>query len=197
MRRRLRTLHLYFFLRFQYYEVAYFDPNWDVYIIYSQITTELDDSSSTIEFEADSKAESVSLPSDPEPTDPEPTRTKSPSVRIQQALYIQMEFCEKSTLRQAIDNCLYLENIRAWRLFREIIDGLAHVHAQGILHRDLKPVNIFLDSNDHVKIGDFGLATAAVTSLTKPDGKDFFVYPNICQSYLHLLLFSLNHVSLK
>eukprot|EP00058_Branchiostoma_floridae_P027964 XP_002613455.1 hypothetical protein BRAFLDRAFT_71943 [Branchiostoma floridae] len=34
------------------------------------------------------------------------------------------------------------------------------LYMQGMIHRDLKPVNIFLDSNDHVKIGDFGLATS-------------------------------------
>uniref|UniRef100_A0A8C0CMP9 non-specific serine/threonine protein kinase n=1 Tax=Balaenoptera musculus TaxID=9771 RepID=A0A8C0CMP9_BALMU len=74
-------------------------------------------------------------------------------------LYIQMEYCEKSTLRDTIDQGLYRDTVRLWRLFREILDGLAYIHEKGMIHRDLKPVNIFLDSDDHVKIGDFGLAT--------------------------------------
>lgn len=41
-----------------------------------------------------------------------------------QFMYIQMEFCEKSTLRTAIDNGLYRETDRMWRLFREIVEGL-------------------------------------------------------------------------
>jgi translation initiation factor 2-alpha kinase 4 len=86
------------------------------------------------------------------------------SVKEIQFMYIQMEFCEKSTLRTAIDNGLYEDEERIWRLFREIVEGLAHIHQQGMIHRDLKPVNIFLDSNDHVKIGDFGLATTNIFS---------------------------------
>ncbi|KAG9481098.1 hypothetical protein GDO78_010378 [Eleutherodactylus coqui] len=87
-------------------------------------------------------------------------------------LYIQMEYCEKSTLRDTIDQGLYLDSNRLWRLFREILDGLAYIHEQGMIHRDLKPVNIFLDSEDHVKIGDFGLAT------DHPAYKPSIVFPN-------------------
>ncbi|XP_070440348.1 eIF-2-alpha kinase GCN2 isoform X3 [Equus przewalskii] len=86
-------------------------------------------------------------------------------------LYIQMEYCEKSTLRDTIDQGLYQDTVRLWRLFREILDGLAYIHEKGMIHRDLKPVNIFLDSDDHVKIGDFGLATdhLAFAADGKPD----------------------------
>ncbi|NXW06294.1 E2AK4 kinase, partial [Fregetta grallaria] len=84
---------------------------------------------------------------------------RTPVIQTVHYLYIQMEYCEKSTLRDTIDQGLYEDTSRLWRLFREILDGLAYIHEKGMIHRDLKPVNIFLDSDDHVKIGDFGLAT--------------------------------------
>ncbi|KAM3955318.1 eukaryotic translation initiation factor 2 alpha kinase Gcn2 [Aphomia sociella] len=151
-----------------------------------------DESSSSIEFAGDSDNKSRTIPSEDVPDTPRPL-----SIRPNQVLYIQMEFCEKHTLRQAIDNCLYQEYIRAWRLFREIVEGLAHVHQRGMIHRDLKPVNIFLDSNDHVKIGDFGLATKALTgipidekakleeiggSLTGQVGTALYLAPELLQS---------------
>lgn len=55
-----------------------------------------------------------------------------------QCMYIQMEYCEKSTLRTAIDSELFIDKTRIWRLFREIVEGLAYIHQQGIIHRDLK-----------------------------------------------------------
>ncbi|CAI9734436.1 eIF-2-alpha kinase GCN2-like [Octopus vulgaris] len=74
-------------------------------------------------------------------------------------LYIQMEYCEKKTLRLYIDKNPNKNIDEIWRLFREIVDALVYIHGQGIIHRDLKPGNIFLDSQDQIKIGDFGLAT--------------------------------------
>ncbi|KAF9914658.1 hypothetical protein BX616_007846, partial [Lobosporangium transversale] len=79
---------------------------------------------------------------------PKPSRT----------LYIQMEYCERQTLKDLIDIGVDIDD--GWRLFRQILEGLVHIHSQNIIHRDLKPVNIFLDANGDVKIGDFGLATS-------------------------------------
>lgn len=74
-------------------------------------------------------------------------------------LYIQMEYCERKTLQDVIDEGV--DEQEGWRLFRQILEGLVHIHGQGMIHRDLKPSNIFLDSNNDVKIGDFGLATTS------------------------------------
>lgn len=101
---------------------------------------------------------------DVDEVDSEISKVLSPKP-IMQIMYIQMEFCEKCTLRTAIDDNLYSNTDRLWRLFREIAEGLSHIHQQGIIHRDLKPVNIFLDSHDQIKIGDFGLATTSFLAL--------------------------------
>ncbi|KAJ4255420.1 eukaryotic translation initiation factor 2-alpha kinase [Fusarium torreyae] len=86
-------------------------------------------------------------------------------------LYISMEYCEKRTLRDLVARGLYKNTPEIWRLFRQILEGLAHIHGLSIVHRDLKPENIFISSGsdgiDNVKIGDFGLATSGQFSVDK------------------------------
>ncbi|XP_062173283.1 eIF-2-alpha kinase GCN2 isoform X3 [Alnus glutinosa] len=72
-------------------------------------------------------------------------------------LYIQMEYCPR-TLRQVFQSYGHFDKELAWHLFRQIVEGLAHIHGQGIIHRDLTPNNIFFDARNDIKIGDFGLA---------------------------------------
>ncbi|QSZ35434.1 hypothetical protein DSL72_008304 [Monilinia vaccinii-corymbosi] len=81
-------------------------------------------------------------------------------------LYISMEYCEKRTLRDLIRRGLYKDNEEIWRLFRQILEGLAHIHSLNFVHRDLKPENIFIDGASNVKIGDLGLATRGQYSAT-------------------------------
>ena len=93
--------------------------------------------------------------------------------------------------RTAIDDNLYQNTERLWRFFREIAEGLSHIHQQGIIHRDLKPVNIFLDSHDQIKIGDFGLATTSFLALQGLQRK-FFKFRELQVQYcsIYVVIYS-------
>ena len=64
------------------------------------------------------------------------------------------------------------------RLFKNIVRGLAHIHFHGLIHRDLKPQNIFLHGDEQTpKIGDFGLVSdPAVTFYDDDDDQLDFIY---------------------
>lgn len=129
-----------------------------------------DDDESSIEFEGTSNGQQDDVWTDQNIMETEikdqVKRRKSANVRV---MYIQMEFCEKSTLKLAIEEGLYKDQSRMWRLFREIVEGINHIHSNGLIHRDLKPMNIFIDCNDQVKIGDFGLATSSFLAIQTQD----------------------------
>ncbi|KAJ1869235.1 eukaryotic translation initiation factor 2-alpha kinase [Coemansia sp. RSA 990] len=92
-----------------------------------------------------------------------PLSHQQKSAKKRQILYIQMEYCENKTLSDLIREGL--DEKESWRLFRQILEGLKHIHQRGVIHRDLKPVNAFLDAAGEIKIGDFGLATSSFASI--------------------------------
>ncbi|KTF92007.1 hypothetical protein cypCar_00042977 [Cyprinus carpio] len=79
-------------------------------------------------------------------------------------LFIQMEFCEGGTLTDWIKARNQMEKQRSiveiHKIFYEIITGVEYIHAEKLIHRDLKPDNILFGADGKVKIGDFGLVAA-------------------------------------
>jgi len=74
-------------------------------------------------------------------------------------LYYVMPFVEGESLRTKLDREGQLPVHDAVKILREVADALAYAHAQGVLHRDIKPDNVML-SGRHALVMDFGVAKA-------------------------------------
>jgi serine/threonine protein kinase len=74
-------------------------------------------------------------------------------------LYYVMPFVEGESLRERLGRQGKLSLPEAIRITREVADALAYAHQHGIIHRDIKPGNILLESG-HAVVADFGIARA-------------------------------------
>ncbi len=75
--------------------------------------------------------------------------------------YIVLELSEGRTLQDVIDGDAPLPPSEAVAIIRTVLQGLAHAHRGGVIHRDVKPSNVLLDGNGLVKVTDFGIAKAS------------------------------------
>jgi NIMA (never in mitosis gene a)-related kinase len=85
--------------------------------------------------------------------------------KAQGRIFIVMEYCEGGDIGHLIKRCKqkrdYIGEDVIWKIFFQVVLALKECHRKPsgrILHRDIKPGNVFLDASYNVKLGDFGLA---------------------------------------
>ncbi|KAJ4309875.1 hypothetical protein N0V94_008721, partial [Neodidymelliopsis sp. IMI 364377] len=102
------------------------------------------------------------------------------------SLYMVMEMCKKGVVMQVgLDDRAdpYTEEqSRCW--LRDMILGLEYLHAQGIIHRDIKPDNCLITDDDVLKIVDFGVSEMfdkdGEMKTAKSAGSPAFMPPELC-----------------
>ncbi len=84
--------------------------------------------------------------------------------------FLIMEYVRGKTLKDVIQEKGRISAPTAVQIAIRILSALQHAHQNGIVHRDIKPQNILMNADGHVKVADFGIARMANSStLTKGD----------------------------
>jgi eukaryotic-like serine/threonine-protein kinase len=81
--------------------------------------------------------------------------------------YIAMEFLDGRTLKELIVSRGAAPINVAIEYARQILSALRFAHRHGIVHRDIKPHNVLVDSEGRVKVTDFGIARAGTSQMTE------------------------------
>ncbi|MFN8524500.1 MAG: protein kinase [Chloroflexota bacterium] len=81
--------------------------------------------------------------------------------RVDGTFYIAMRFVDGETLGQLLRRENPIDPMRALRMVEQIADALDFAHSKGVLHRDVKPANILVESGDALTLNDFGIARAS------------------------------------
>ncbi|MEO7725949.1 MAG: protein kinase [Burkholderiales bacterium] len=84
-----------------------------------------------------------------------------------QVAYIVMELVNGKTLAQHLQQEAGYEIREVGEIIRQLLDGIGHAHAAGVIHRDVKPSNILINNDGRIKISDFGIARIESSQLTQ------------------------------
>eukprot|EP00998_Keelungia_sp_KM082_P001376 NODE_1163_length_1443_cov_62.843465_g1152_i0.p1 GENE.NODE_1163_length_1443_cov_62.843465_g1152_i0~~NODE_1163_length_1443_cov_62.843465_g1152_i0.p1 ORF type:complete len:388 (-),score=18.28 NODE_1163_length_1443_cov_62.843465_g1152_i0:279-1382(-) len=69
---------------------------------------------------------------------------------------LYMEYCPGGSIRGELEKTGPFSNVEASRAMQDVLEGLAYLHSQGCIHRDLKCANLLRGSRGRLKITDFG-----------------------------------------
>jgi serine/threonine protein kinase len=105
-------------------------------------------------------------------------------------LYIVMQLVDGGTLKHRLDQLQERGNVMeiadTLPIFRQLASALTYAHEQGIIHRDIKPVNVLMDRSGRPILSDFGIAKVLASTkdqLTRPGagvGTPEYMSPEQC-----------------
>jgi beta-lactam-binding protein with PASTA domain/tRNA A-37 threonylcarbamoyl transferase component Bud32 len=87
--------------------------------------------------------------------------------QFEDTYYIAMEYCEGRSLKDVIRAESPLDVRRAIAITKQILLAARFAHRRNVIHRDLKPHNVILDTEGNVKVADFGIARAGASDITQ------------------------------
>ena len=102
-------------------------------------------------------------------------------MRSQKSMYLVLDYADGGELFSKIASNGPLPEDQARSYFQQLIDALDYLHSQNITHRDIKPENILLDSQNRLKLTDFGLSIMSEQSelLQTRCGTPSYIAPEI------------------
>lgn len=115
--------------------------------------------------------------------------TKAKVAKLTKVLLI-MEYCDGCDLGKFLEKNPELPEWKIRDFFKQIVNGLSYLHSESIIHRDIKPQNIFLTKeNKTLKIGDYGIAKFIkldMTTATMFKGTYGFMAPEVIDKQIHV-----------
>lgn len=80
--------------------------------------------------------------------------------------FLVMELIEGKSLDEILKTSGLLAADRSIRIMTQVLNALGFAHESGVIHRDVKPSNIMILQQDHVKVADFGIARIDASDFT-------------------------------